>query len=89
MFTICKYNCHYFTLCLPYAILHHILLDICKYLMMQSSLWQMMRTRTSEDSILDIPEAPPDVGVAKPHMEMLHLAHQSAWNNYWQHRMAS
>jgi hypothetical protein len=49
----------------------------------------MMLTRTSEDSILDIPEAPPDVGVAKPHMEMLHLAHQSAWNNYWQHRMTS
>jgi hypothetical protein len=24
--------------------------------MMQSSIWQMVRTRTSEDSILDIPE---------------------------------
>jgi hypothetical protein len=35
---------------------HHILLDMCKYLMMQSSIWQMVRTRTSEDSILDIPE---------------------------------
>jgi hypothetical protein len=35
---------------------HHILLDICKYLMMQSSLWQMVHARTSEDSILDIPE---------------------------------
>jgi hypothetical protein len=35
---------------------HHILRDVCKYLMMQSSLWQMVRTRTSEDSILDIPE---------------------------------
>jgi hypothetical protein len=35
---------------------HHILLDICKYLMMQSSLWQMMRTRTFEDHILDILE---------------------------------
>jgi hypothetical protein len=35
---------------------HHILLDICKYLMMQSSIWQMVHTRTSEDPILDIPE---------------------------------
>jgi hypothetical protein len=35
---------------------HHILLDVCKYLMMQSSLWQMVHTRTSEGSILDIPE---------------------------------
>jgi hypothetical protein len=35
---------------------HHILLDICKYLMMQSSLCQMVHTRTSEDSILNIPE---------------------------------
>jgi hypothetical protein len=36
--------------------LHHNLLDICKYLMMQSSIWQMVHTRTSEDSILNIPE---------------------------------
>jgi hypothetical protein len=36
--------------------LHHDLMDICKYLMMQSSIWQMVRTRTYEDSILDIPE---------------------------------
>jgi hypothetical protein len=36
--------------------LHHNLLDVCKYLMMQSSIWQMVRTRTSEDSILHIPE---------------------------------
>jgi hypothetical protein len=36
--------------------LHHNLLDVCKYLMMQSSIWQMVRTRTFEDSILDIPE---------------------------------
>jgi hypothetical protein len=35
---------------------HQILLDICKYLMMQSSIWQMVRTRTSEDPILDIPK---------------------------------
>jgi hypothetical protein len=35
---------------------HHIPPDICKYLMMQSSIWQMVHTRTSEDPILDIPE---------------------------------
>jgi hypothetical protein len=35
---------------------HHILLDKSKYLMMQSSIWQMVRTRTSEDPMLDIPE---------------------------------
>jgi hypothetical protein len=36
--------------------LHHNLLDVCKYLMMQSSIWQMVHIRTSEDAILDIPE---------------------------------
>jgi hypothetical protein len=36
--------------------LHHILLDICKYLMMQSSIWQMVCTWTSEELILDILE---------------------------------
>jgi hypothetical protein len=36
--------------------LHHNLIDVCKYLMMQSSIWQMVHTRTSEDSILDISE---------------------------------
>jgi hypothetical protein len=36
--------------------LHHTLLDLCEYPMMQSSLWQMMHTRTSEDPILDNPE---------------------------------
>jgi hypothetical protein len=34
--------------------LYHNLLDICKYQVMQNSVWQMVRTRTSEDSILDI-----------------------------------
>jgi hypothetical protein len=34
--------------------LHHNPLDVCKYLMMQSSIWQMVHTRTSEDSILNI-----------------------------------
>jgi hypothetical protein len=36
--------------------LHRNLQDVCKYLMMQISIWQMVHTRTSEDSILDIPE---------------------------------
>jgi hypothetical protein len=35
---------------------HHILLDIYKYLMMQSSIWQMVRTRTVEELNLDRPE---------------------------------
>jgi hypothetical protein len=34
---------------------HHILLDMCKYLMMQSSIWQVVHTSTSEDTILEIP----------------------------------
>jgi hypothetical protein len=36
--------------------LHHNLLDVRKYLMMQSSIWQMVHTRTSENTILNIPE---------------------------------
>jgi hypothetical protein len=36
--------------------LHHILLDLCKYLMVQSSLRHMVHSRTSEDPILDILE---------------------------------
>jgi hypothetical protein len=35
---------------------HHILLDVCKYLMMQSSIWPMVRTRTVEELNLDRPE---------------------------------
>jgi hypothetical protein len=35
---------------------HHILLDIYKYLMMQSSIWQMVRTRAVEELTLDRPE---------------------------------
>jgi hypothetical protein len=37
-------------------ILQHILLDHYDYLMMQSCLWQMVRTRTTDDVMLDIPE---------------------------------
>jgi hypothetical protein len=36
--------------------LHHNLLVVCKYLMMQSSILKMVRTMTFEHSILDIPE---------------------------------
>jgi hypothetical protein len=34
---------------------YHILVDLCKYLMVQSSIWQMVCTRTSEELSLDIP----------------------------------
>jgi hypothetical protein len=44
---------------------YHILLDMCKYLMMESSIWQMVRTRTSDDPILDIPEG--SVGRGRGH----------------------
>jgi hypothetical protein len=36
--------------------LHHILLDLCKYLMIQSSLWQTVRTRSGKDVYDDVPE---------------------------------
>jgi hypothetical protein len=38
--------------------LHHTLLDICMYLMMQSYLWQILCTRAAKKAILDIPEGP-------------------------------
>jgi hypothetical protein len=36
--------------------LHHILLDHYDYLMMQNCLCQMVRMRTTDDDMLDIPE---------------------------------
>jgi hypothetical protein len=36
--------------------LHHILLDYCNYVMMQRWLWQMVRTRATDDDVLDILE---------------------------------
>jgi hypothetical protein len=36
--------------------LHHILLDYYDYLMMQSCLCQMVRTRATDDDVLDIPK---------------------------------
>jgi hypothetical protein len=56
MFTFCKYKCFPFHWVFLMQGFHHILLDICKYLMMQSSIWPMVCTRTSEDPILKIPE---------------------------------
>jgi hypothetical protein len=56
MFTFCEYNCFPFHCVYLMQGFHHILLDICKYLMMQSSIWQIVHTRTFEDPILNIPE---------------------------------
>jgi hypothetical protein len=36
--------------------LHHTLLDCCKYLMMQSCVWRMVRTRATNDNVLNVPE---------------------------------
>jgi hypothetical protein len=36
--------------------LHHILLDCCKYLMMQSCVWKMVRMRATDDDVLDVLE---------------------------------
>jgi hypothetical protein len=41
---------------LPYASLHHTLLDLCMYLMVQSYLWQMVRTRSMDELAFDILE---------------------------------
>jgi hypothetical protein len=52
----CKYS--YLPFCYVYLMqgFHHILLDIYKYLMMQSSIWQMVHTRIVEELNLDRPE---------------------------------
>jgi hypothetical protein len=68
MFTFCKYNCFPFHCVYLMQSFHHILLDICKYLMMQSSIWPMVHTRTFEDPILDIPEGSVGCGCGQvPH----------------------
>jgi hypothetical protein len=56
MFSFYKSNCVPFRCVYLMQGFHHILLDICKYLVTQSSIWQMVHTRTSEDPILDIPK---------------------------------
>jgi hypothetical protein len=45
--------------------LHHILLDHYDYLMMQSCLWQMVRTRTTDDDVLDILEGSTPCGCGR------------------------
>jgi hypothetical protein len=54
--------------------LHHILLDHYDYLMIQSYLWKMVHTRTTDDDVLDIPEGSAplcvDVAVDSPLMAM-------------------
>jgi hypothetical protein len=47
--------------------LHHILLEYCNYLMMQSWLWQMVRMRASDDDMLDIPEGSTPRGHGRGH----------------------
>jgi hypothetical protein len=74
--------------------LHHILLDYCDYLMMQSYLWQMVHTRATDDDMLDIPEgsALRGCGCGQPLMAMHrrhHHVHWSTWSNYWLCRMSS
>jgi hypothetical protein len=74
-FTFYKYSClplHYVYLMQGF---HHILLDICKYLMMQSPIWQMVRTRTFKELSLDSPEDLLDVGVVKSHVAVPHFHH--------------
>jgi hypothetical protein len=56
MFTFCKYICLLFHYVYLMQGFHHILLDVCKYLVMQSLIWQMVRTRTFEELSLDSPE---------------------------------
>jgi hypothetical protein len=54
---LCECNCLSFVYCI-YLMhsLHHILLDHYDYLMMQSCLWQTVRTRATDDDVLEIPE---------------------------------
>jgi hypothetical protein len=65
---LCEFNC------LPFIYyiylmhsLHHILLDHYDYLMMQSCLWQMVRTRATDDDMLDIPEGTAPRGRGRGH----------------------
>jgi hypothetical protein len=56
MFTFSKYKCFPFHCVYLMHGFHRILLDICKYQMMQISIWQMVHIRTFEDPILHIPK---------------------------------
>jgi hypothetical protein len=44
-----------YCICLMHS-LHHILLDYCKYLMMQSCLYQIVNMRAIGDDVLDVPK---------------------------------
>jgi hypothetical protein len=66
MYTFCKYNYPPFHCVYLMQSFHHILRDIYKYLMMQSLTWQMMRTRTSEDPILNNPKG--SIGRGRGHV---------------------
>jgi hypothetical protein len=52
----CKYSCLPFRYVYLMQGFHHILQDIYEYLMMQSSIWQMLHTRTVEELNLDRPK---------------------------------
>jgi hypothetical protein len=64
--TFCKCNYHSFTLYLLMQSLHHALLDVCKYLMMQNYLWQMMRMRAAKEVVLNVPESSTGHGCGQP-----------------------
>jgi hypothetical protein len=65
MFTFCKYNCFPFYCVYLMEGFHHIQLDICKYLMMQSLIWQMVSIRTSDEWSLNIPEGSARCGLGQ------------------------
>jgi hypothetical protein len=64
---LCEYLSFIYCIYLMHS-LHHILRDHYDYLMMQSCLWQLVRTRAIEDDMLDIPEgsAPHGRGRGQP-----------------------
>jgi hypothetical protein len=78
MFIFCKYSCLIFHYVYLMQDFHHILLDVCKYLMMQSSIWQMVHTRTFEELTSTALRDLPDMGVVKSHVAVPHLDHLSA-----------
>jgi hypothetical protein len=67
------YCCIYLTHCL-----HRNLLDCCNYLMMQSYLWQMVRTRANGDDVLDVSKGfiAHGRGVGNPLVVMHHRRHR-------------
>jgi hypothetical protein len=47
-------------------ILHHTQLDVCKYLMKQSYLWQMMCRTAAKQAVLNVPESSVGHGHGQP-----------------------